>query len=207
MLRKNFFLILSALFWLMMLVGFADNWLYDVDQPSNSDPKFIVHGLFAFAWFSIFCIQAAFVRSGKVHLHQRLGMAGMFVFTGMALSTGYLYLHFYLEHGYLRPISKMISSQLLFAVFLVAYGFWQRTRNLEQHKTSLLMANLWLIQPGMDRWVDHLFPAIFLELWLGVYVFLFAIIIWYYKRLPWQLWIGFLIWLAGLVHAMRAGNF
>lgn len=206
-LRKHFFFILSALFWLMMIVGFADNWLYDVHQPSNSVPKFIVHGLFAFAWFSIFLAQTALVSVRNVRLHQRLGIAGMIVFVGMALSTGYLYLSFFLEKGYLRPISKMISSQLVFAVVLVALGYWQRKRDLSQHKTNMLMANLWLIQPGMDRWVDHIFPSIFLELWLGVYVLLFATIIWYYRRVPWQLWVGFLIWLLGLVNAMKGGDF
>lgn len=191
----------------MMIVGFADNWLYDVHQPSNSIPKFIVHGLFAFAWFSIFLAQTILVRTSNVRLHQRLGIAGIFVFAGMALSTGYLYLSFFLEKGYLRPLSQMISSQLAFAVFLVALGYRQRRKNMEQHKTSMLMANLWLIQPGMDRWVDHIFPSIFLELWLAVYVLLFAAIIWYYKRVPWQLWLGFLIWLVGLINAMSRGDF
>jgi hypothetical protein len=207
MVRKHFYLILSALFWLMMIVGFADNWLYDVHQPSNSVPKFIVHGLFAFAWFTIFLMQAALIRTRNVRLHQRLGIAGLVIFAGMALSTGYLYLSFFLEKGYLRPISKMISSQLVFAVVLVALGFLQRKKNLVQHKTNMLLANLWLIQPGMDRWVDHIFPSIFLELWLAVYVLLFASIIWYYKRVPWQLWVGALIWLAGLVNAMAYGDF
>ncbi|MGB4772040.1 MAG: hypothetical protein WBP58_11295 [Chitinophagaceae bacterium] len=207
MLRKHFYLILSALFWLMMIVGFADNWLYDVHQPSNSVPKFIVHGLFAFAWFTIFLVQAALVRTRNVRLHQRLGIAGLVIFVGMALSTGYLYLSFFLEKGYLRPISKMISSQLVFAVVLVALGYLHRKNNLAQHKTNMLLANLWLIQPGMDRWVDHIFPSIFLELWLAVYLLLFAAIMWYYKRVPWQLWVGALIWLAGLVNAMASGDF
>ena len=101
----------------------------------------------------------------------------------------------------------MISSQLAFAVVLVTLGYWHRKKNLVQHKTNMLMANLWLIPPGMDRWVDHIFPSIFLELWLAVYVFLFAAIIWYYKRLPWQLWVGFLIWLAGLINAISQNDF
>jgi hypothetical protein len=207
MVRLHFFLILSAVFWLMMIVGFADNWLYDVHQPSNSVPKFIVHGLFAFAWFTIFLVQAALVRTRNVRLHQRLGIAGMIFFVGMALSTGYLYLSFFLEKGYLRPLSKMISSQLAFAVVLVALAFWQRRKNLVQHKTNMLMASLWLIQPGMDRWVDHIFPSIFLELWLAVYLLLFTAIIWYYKRVPWQLWVGFLIWLVGLINAISQNDF
>ena len=114
---------------------------------------------------------------------------------------------FFLEKGYLRPISKMVSSQLAFAVVLVALGYWQRRKNLVQHKTNMLMASLWLIQPGMDRWVDHIFPSIFLELWLAVYAVLFAAIIWYYKRVSWQLWVGFLIWLAGLINAISRNDF
>ena len=101
----------------------------------------------------------------------------------------------------------MISSQLAFAVVLVALAFWQRRKNLVQHKTNMLMASLWLIQPGMDRWVDHIFPSIFVELWLAVYILLFAAIIWYYKRVPWQLWVGFLIWLVGLINAISQNDF
>lgn len=140
-------------------------------------------------------------------MHQRLGIAGMIFFVGMALSTGCLYLSFFLEKGYLRPISKMVSSQLAFAVVLVALGYRQRRKNLVQHKTNMLMASLWLIQPGMDRWVDHIFPSIFLELWLAVYLLLFTAIIWYYKRVPWQLWVGFLIWLVGLINAISQNDF
>lgn len=207
MIRTHFYFLIALLFWLMMVVGFADNWLYDVDQPSNSVPKFIIHGLFAFAWFTIFLVQAALIRRKQVVIHRRLGMAGFAVFVGMALSTGYLYLSFYLDKGYLRPLSQMISSQLAFAVVLVALGFWQRRRDLHQHKMNILFANLWLIQPGMDRWVDHIFPSIFLELWLAVYLALFAAMIWYYRRVPWQLWVGALIWFVGLMHAIANNDF
>jgi hypothetical protein len=46
-----------------------------------------------------------------------------------------------------------------------------------------------------------------LELWLAVYLLLFTAIIWYYKRVPWQLWVGFLIWLVGLINAISQNDF
>jgi hypothetical protein len=205
--RRNFYFLLSTLFWLFMVVGFADNWLYDVDQPSNSVPKFIVHGLFAFAWFTIFMVQAALIRNKNRRLHRQLGILGFLVFVGMTLSTGYLYLSAYLEKGYLRPLSQMVSSQLAFAVVLATLGFIQRAKHPLKHKTNMIFASLWLIQPGMDRWVDHIFPAIFLELWLFVYVLLFVSLIWFYRRIPWQLAVGVLIWLVGLVNAMQHNDF
>jgi len=41
-----FFPIASFLLLFLTIAGFWDNLFTDVGQPSNSDPKFIVHGLF-----------------------------------------------------------------------------------------------------------------------------------------------------------------
>ena len=61
--RRNYPLVLSSLFWLTMVVGFSDNWLYDLDQPSNSAPHFLIHAGFAFLWFSALVVQCALVRA------------------------------------------------------------------------------------------------------------------------------------------------
>ena len=42
--------ITSALLLFLGVVAFSDNLLTDVAQPSNRDPKFIIHSLFGLAW-------------------------------------------------------------------------------------------------------------------------------------------------------------
>lgn len=204
--RKQFYFLISLLFWLFMVVGFADNWLYDVDQPSNSVPRFIVHGGVAFLWFTIVVVQTGLIGKGKVSLHQQVGLFGFLVFICLVVSSSYIYLVKYLD-GRFGPLSLMVSSQLVFAVFLTARAYHQRRLDPMEHKICMIFANLWLIQPAMDRWVDHLFPDNFLLVWLGTYLVLFVAFIWYFRRVPWQLWIGVAIWLAGLLNAIARDDF
>jgi hypothetical protein len=124
----------------------------------------------------------------------------------MVVATGYLYVTKILEGRY-DALSKMVSAQLVFAVFLIFLGYKKRNIDPLEHRTNMILANLWMIQPAMDRWVDHIFPSIYLELWLAVYIALFAAMIWYYRRIPWQLWVGVLIWLAGLLYAINENDF
>jgi hypothetical protein len=44
-----YFSIISVLMLSLSIIAFSDNLFTDLGQPSNSDPKFIVHGLFGLA--------------------------------------------------------------------------------------------------------------------------------------------------------------
>jgi hypothetical protein len=44
--RGAYFSIVSVLLLFLSVVAFSDNLFTDVGQPSNRDPKLIVHGLF-----------------------------------------------------------------------------------------------------------------------------------------------------------------
>ena len=54
--RKNYFFWASFFLLFLSVFAFSDNLFYDVKQESNSDPKFIIHGLFFLAWFIILVI-------------------------------------------------------------------------------------------------------------------------------------------------------
>jgi hypothetical protein len=43
----SYFSGISVLLLLLSIIAFSDNLFTDVGQPSNRDPKFIIHGLFA----------------------------------------------------------------------------------------------------------------------------------------------------------------
>ena len=75
-----FFPIASLLLLFLTIAGFWDNLFTDVGQPSNSDPKFIVHGLFCGSWMIALLAQSLLVNRGNVRLHRKLGMFALVAF-------------------------------------------------------------------------------------------------------------------------------
>ena len=93
--RKYYFSVVSILVLLLSLLAFSDNLITDVGQESNSDPKFVIHGLILFLWMFIFVIQTSLIRKDNVEAHQKVGIAGMIVAIGVVLSTFYIYISTY----------------------------------------------------------------------------------------------------------------
>ncbi|MFD2099326.1 hypothetical protein [Flagellimonas iocasae] len=59
--EKYYYPIVSSLLLVLSVLAFSDNLFWDIGQQSNSDPKFIVHGLFMLAWFITFVVQSFFI--------------------------------------------------------------------------------------------------------------------------------------------------
>lgn len=183
-----------------MMIGFSDNWLYDTNQESNFIPKFIIHGLFAFSWFSLLVLQTGLIRKNNLKAHQRVGIIGMIVFYGMIASTGYLYVTRFLELGYLSHLTQMVFSQYLFAIVLITIGFAKRKTDAQTHKTNIVFGCLMLMFPVIDRAIGHVFDDLYPIVLLLTYVTLFGAFVWYNKKIRWQFAVGFIIWLAGIVN-------
>lgn len=192
---------MSITFWLFMAVGFSDNWLFDTGQPSNSNPKFLIHAFFAFSWFTLLVVQTGLIRKNNTKTHMKIGIAGMVVFVGFLLSTLPMYVQEYFDQGYLDPLSTMIFLQLMFATILIIIGFAKRKTNSLIHKTHIIFGSFMMIQPALDRAVGHLFGEVGIQ-WLIIYLILFGLFIWYYKKLKWQIAFGFLIWAGGLTNVL-----
>jgi len=62
-----------------------------------------------------------------------------------------------------------------------------------------------LIQPALDRAAGHLFGEVGIQ-WLIIYLALFGLFIWYYKKLKWQIAVGFLVWAGGLTNVLMKMN-
>ena len=88
----SYFSITSALLLVLSVAAFSDNLFTNVGQPSNSDPKFVVHGLSGLAWYVLLLIQANLIRVRNIQLHKKLGIAGFFVAIGVTLSTLYIFI-------------------------------------------------------------------------------------------------------------------
>lgn len=177
--RGRYFSVVSAVTLALTLWGFSDNWLWRVHQPSNSDPKFIVHGVFCLAWMLVFFVQANLVRTGNVRLHRRLGMSGFVSAVGVTVSTAYVFaatakswetLPFYLKANRI-----FLPGYALF----VALGFLYRSRP-DWHRRLLLVATFLMLEPVLSRAFDPIEPLLsrVSESTVDLYWWIFAVSTW-----------------------------
>jgi hypothetical protein len=152
--RLYFPLVLSLLA-LLSLVAFWDNIVSDVSQPSNSQPRMVVHGLFSFGWMVMLILQSLLVRTGNVRLHQRLGIAALLVAIGMTLSTIWVFIVAWTSWDAMAP--HVQANRILLASFSlwIALAFLQR-RTSDVHKRLMLSGTLFLMEPILSRAFDPL---------------------------------------------------
>lgn len=195
---KNYFSCVSILMLILSLIAFSDNLFYDIGQESNSDPKFIIHGLFFLAWFIILVIQTNFIRKGDVRAHRKWGMCGMGIALGVVLSTFYVFFAIY-EGWSVMP--SFVKSNRIFTVsfaLLVLLAYIKR-KNAAAHKRFLYVGTVYVLGPVIGRVADKLvgggdltyiiFEAV---IWHGLFISL-LIYDWHtLKRLHPISWIGFL---------------
>lgn len=176
MMRDYYFSIVGILLLFLTLIGFSDNLFTDIGQESNSNPKFLVHGLFCLAWMIIFAVQTNLIRGDYYKVHQTLGIASAFVAVGVLAST--LYLFIVIWNGwdnlvfYARPNRFFLPS---FGI-LVALGYFYRKRPA-MHKRLMFLATLLMMGPVVDRvgtpfGLDPFIPPPIL--WNGLFLSLFV---------------------------------
>jgi hypothetical protein len=181
---RGYFLWVSLILLALTLVGFGDNLFTDIHQPSNSQPRFIVHGLFSLGWTLILVSQAGLVRAGNVRLHRKIGTAAVLTFVGVALST--LYLFWVVWKGWdAMPPHIRANRILLPAAALLVWLGWANRRRPQFHKRLMLVATLLLMEPVISRtfdpllvpFIDHLpepriealYKPYLLTIWLGLF--------------------------------------
>ncbi|MFZ1305304.1 MAG: hypothetical protein WAR80_05640 [Ferruginibacter sp.] len=181
--KKYFFLVAGIFILIFSVIGFSDNLFTDVGQKSNSDPKFIIHGLFCFAWIVILVIQTNFIRKGNIRAHMKLGIAGMIAAAGVFLTTVYIFVVVY--KGWDTMPYYVKSNR----IFMLLFGFfvWLGYRNRKKpvlHKRFMYMATLYMLGPILDRAINHfylqkvvsefvLYDVIVKVLWFLFFIFLF----------------------------------
>jgi hypothetical protein len=89
--KKYYFSTVSVLILILSIIGFSDNLITDTGQESNSDPKFIIHGLFLLGWMIILVIQTNFISKGSYQAHRQLRLIGMLTAIGVVASTFYIF--------------------------------------------------------------------------------------------------------------------
>ncbi|MFI1770252.1 hypothetical protein [Thalassobellus citreus] len=198
--RKNYSLIISLVFWILMVGGFSDNWLTNIEQETNYVPKFIIHGILAFTWYTLLVIQPLLISSKKPAFHMKLGLFGIIVFYSMVLSVIFLHLFPYESDPAQLIMINSAKAQMILGVFLVSQGFLKRIKDIEKHRIFILFGTFCLMQPSIDRFTGNflvdlnLFGLADMIPWLLIYTVLFLSFIWYSKKITWYMIVWFIIW-------------
>lgn len=187
--RGAYFSAVAVLLLFLSVVAFSDNLFTDIGQPSNSDPKFVIHGVFGLAWYVLLAIQANLVRTRNVKLHRKLGIATFIVAIGVTLST--LYIFIVLWNGWANMSAEVRANRL----FLPGYAAclllaWRLRARSDWHKRLIFTGTFFMLGPVLSRaydplvvsWVKPLFPwytarvdeamfqTFFWGLWIGLFL-------------------------------------
>lgn len=186
--RERYFSSISIAILALSVWGFSDNLIWNVRQPSNSDPKFVIHGAFCLTWMLLFAVQANLVRTGRMRVHRKLGIAAFLTAAGVTVSTIYVFAAVWKGWDAMTPIVK--ANRLLLPSYsvLVLIAFFLRRRP-DFHKRLLLIATLFMLEPVLSRSFDPIEPLLlgftdsqvdfswwifFVTAWNGLFLSLFA---------------------------------
>ena len=157
--RRWYFSVASTLMLALTLLGFSDNLFTDVSQPSNSDPKFVAHGIFCLTWMVLLATQANLVGRGNIRLHRSLGMAGIFVAIGVVLSTLWVFVAVWKGWEAMEIVGKANRVLLPGYALFVLLGFLNRRRP-DRHKRLMFIASLYMMEPVLSRAFDPFDPLL-----------------------------------------------
>jgi hypothetical protein len=182
----------SASLLFLSVVAFSDNLFTNVGQPSNRDPKFIIHGIFGLAWYVLLLAQANLVRLRNLRLHRMLGIATFIVAIGLTLST--LYIFIVAWKGWDQMTPDVRANRLFLPGYAVCMLLaWLRRTQSDWHKRLIFTGRFFMLGPVLSRaydplivsWMEPLFPAFTARMdEVGFLVFF------------WGVWIGFFVSLA-----------
>lgn len=165
--RGAYFSIVSILILLLSVAAFSDNLFTNIAQSSNSDPKFVIHGLFGLAWSVLLVVQANLVRVRNVKLHRKLGIATFVVAVGVTLST--LYIFVVVWKGWDQMAIQVRANRLFLVGFATCLVLaWRWRAQSDWHKRLIFTGTFFMLGPVLSRaydpvvvsWMEPLFPAL-----------------------------------------------
>ncbi|HEX4973970.1 MAG TPA: hypothetical protein VFV69_23210 [Steroidobacteraceae bacterium] len=129
-----------------VFVGFAPTYYVTRSAARPLTPLLHAHGALATAWMLLFLAQTALVAAHRVHIHRRLGLAGVIVATALAIFTMAASI---VSRGFTPRLTFSAGAVLMFGIYVVA-GFLQR-REPAGHKRLMLLATIALLPPAISR--------------------------------------------------------
>ncbi len=163
--KPSFFWVISIVGLAAVLIGFSTTFLIPMKNGTFSAPWQVhLHGMFAFAWIFLFVIQTSLIHFQKYRIHQVLGILGILVAFGTAITmvpVGLYAVHKELNQGFnptaVSGLLGIISSGIMFLAFVLA-GIWNRKKP-QVHKRFMLLATIVVLWPAWFRF-RHFFPNV-----------------------------------------------
>jgi predicted membrane protein DUF2306 len=152
---RNFFLLMVALLWLGILMGFVPEISNRVRVHRLFPAVVYIHGAVFVGWLSLLTIQVLLIRSRKVNLHRELGMAGTALYgamlvLGITTSVVVDYDLFGTPHSDPSFLSIQLADMLDFAV-LGGLAIALR-KSPDAHKRLMILATICIADAGFSRW-------------------------------------------------------
>lgn len=187
--KRYYFPVATLLLLAVTLAGFSDNLFTDIDQPSNRDPKFIVHGLFCGIWMMVLFAQTALISADNRALHRKLGIAALIVAAGVTVSTIWVFVSVWTSWAEMSPEVKSNRLFLPSYTLFVTLGFLMRKRP-DWHRRLMFTGTLFMLGPALARsfdpvvvpWlgtmaepqIESLFLPFFFGVWTAFFLSLFV---------------------------------
>lgn len=162
--RRYYFSVATFLLLALTVGAFSDNLFTNPGQPSNSDPKFIIHGLLCGAWMMLLFVQTGLISAGNVRLHRTLGIAGIGIAIGVTLTTVWLFVAGWKGWAAMNPEVKANRFLLPSYSLFVALAFINRKRPV-RHKRLMFTGTLFMLDPVLARLYDPFMVPFFMTGW------------------------------------------
>jgi len=175
---KNYFFIVSIIIFLLGLVAFSDNFLFDVSQESNSNPVYIIHGLLMYSWIIVLMIQTNRIRNLKVESHKKLGIVGFILAALFVCSAGYIYL--FVVNSPWDDIPFFGKANRIFLptfAILILLAYLNRSK-AQWHKHLIFVGLFLILEPILSRVCKNtgldsmtFAPLIWILFWISLFVY------------------------------------
>lgn len=150
------FPVFVGLIWIVILMGFVPEVIDQLRKHEFNYPVVThIHAFTFTGWLILLTVQTAPLRSGKVRLHRRLGIAGaclipLIVVLGLSVSL-VMFRREYSPEFLPLTLSLRIGDMLSFGAVATA-GLALRKRDPSAHKRLILLATFCLAAAGFGRW-------------------------------------------------------
>jgi hypothetical protein len=174
---RNFFLVYVLLIWAAVLGGFVPEIVQNYATAAPPKSWMVrIHGAAFFGWLVLLIVQLLLIRSRKVRLHRRIGVAGA-VLAGAMIVLGLGAALTVQKMGLVSPnpnvgfLSVQLIDMIVFAG-LVAAAISARNQP-SAHKRLILLATLSIADAGFSRWLGVLiYPYLldgYWQFWLELF--------------------------------------
>ena len=161
----NFFLIYVALIWVGILSGFVPQIIKHVKTQAPAYPPIIhAHAVAFVGWLALLTSQVLLIRSSRLDLHRRLGIAGavlavLMIVIGPATAVVVDRLRLALPNPDPGFLVVQMMDILAFAGLIVPAFVWRKDPSV--HKRLILLATLYISDAGFARWQGDTMEALF----------------------------------------------